>query len=163
MMRAREAREGRLVDAALRCYPARWRRRHADEAAELAALLVRDGTPAASIAWSYLAGAAREWLAPRPGRSLSRVSAALLAAMCLLGFSAALVAETGPAKAAGTTQPPSGPVPLKVKPTPPSAGSGSPHQFTPCRLILPRQVTGAFPDAGRPRLSLQGAAHARSC
>jgi len=49
-MSAPDAREGRLVDAALRCYPARWRRRHADEAAELAALLIRDGTPAASIA-----------------------------------------------------------------------------------------------------------------
>ena len=162
-MRAPEAREGRLVDAALRCYPARWRRRHAHEAAELAALLIRDGTPAASIAWSYLAGAAREWLAPRSGRSLSRVGAALLAAMCLLGFSAALVAETVPAKAAGTTQPPSDPVPPKVKPTPPSAGSSSPHQSTPCLLVLPRQVTGAFPAAGHPELSLQGAAHARSC
>ncbi len=161
-MRAPEAREGRLVDAALRCYPARWRRRHADEAAELAALLIGDGTPAASIAWSYLAGAAREWLAPRPGRSLSRVGAALLAAMCLLGFSAALVAETVPAKAAGTTQPASGPVPPKVKPTPSSAGSGSPHQFTPCRLVLPRQVAGAFPAVGHAELSLQGAAHARS-
>jgi hypothetical protein len=162
-MRAPEARAGRLVDAALRCYPARWRRRHAAEAAELAALLVRDGTPAASIAWSYLAGAAREWLAPRPGRPLSRVGAALLAAMCLLGFSAALVAETAPAKAAGTTQQPSGPVPPKVKPTPPSARSGSPHQFTPCRPVLPRQVAGAFPAAGHPQLSLLGAAHARSC
>jgi hypothetical protein len=28
------------------------------EAAELAALLSRDGTPAVSVAWSYLAGAA---------------------------------------------------------------------------------------------------------
>jgi len=115
-MSAPEAWEGRLVDAALRCYPARWRRRHADEAAELAALLIADGTPAASIAWSYLAGAAREWLAPRPGRSLSTVAAALLAAACLLGFSAALVAESAPAKAAGTTQSPSGPVPPKIKP-----------------------------------------------
>ena len=69
-MSASEAREGRLVDAALRCYPARWRRRHADEAAELAALLIRDGNPAASIAWSYLAGAAREWLAGHPQLSI---------------------------------------------------------------------------------------------
>ena len=84
-MRASEAREGWLVDAALHCYPARWRRRHADEAAELAALLIRDGNPAASIAWSYLVGAAREWLTPPPGRSLSTVAAALLAAACLLG------------------------------------------------------------------------------
>jgi hypothetical protein len=162
-MRALEAREGRLVDAALRCYPARWRRRHADEAAELAALLIADGTPAASIAWSYLAGAARAWLAPPPGRSLSTVAAALLAAACLLGSSAALVAETAPAKAAGTTQSPSGPVPPKIKPAPPSAGSSSPHQFTPCCPVLPRQVTGAIPAAGYSQLSLQGAADARSC
>jgi hypothetical protein len=162
-MSAPEAREGRLVDAVLRCYPARWRRRHADEAAELATLLIRDGTPAASIAWSYLLGAARERLALRLGRSLGTVAAALLAATCLLGFSAALVAESAPAKAAGTTQSPSGPVLPKVKPTPPSAGSSSPHQFTPCRPVLPRQVTGALPAAGRWQLSLQGAAHARSC
>ena len=162
-MRAPKAQEGRLVDAALRCYPARWRRRHAGEAAELAALLIRDGTPAASIAWSYLAGAAREWLTPPPGRSLSTVAAALLAATCLLGFSAALVAETAPAKAAGTTQSPSGPIPPKIKPTPPSVGSSSPHQFIPCRPVLPRQVTGALPAVGRSQLSIQGAAHARSC
>ena len=161
-MSAPEARDGRLVNAVLRCYPARWRRRHADEAAELATLLIRDGTPAASIAWSYLLGAARERLALRPGRSLATVAAALLAATCLLGFSAALVAESAPAKAAGTTQSPSGPVLPKVKPTP-SAGSSSPHQFTPCRPVLPRPVTGALPAAGHWQLSLQGAAHARSC
>ena len=120
-----------------------------------------DGVPAASIAWSYLLGAAREWLTPRPGRSLSTVAAALLAATCLLGFSAALVAETVPAKAAGTTQSPSGPIPPKVKPTPSSGGS--PRQFTPCRPVLPRQATAATPAAGPPHLSLQGTAHARSC
>ena len=106
-----------LVDAALRCYPPRWRRRHADEAAELAALLIRDGSAPASIAWSYLIGAARAWLTPRPGRSLSTVAAALLAATCVLGFSAALLAEAVPAKAAGTTH----------------SRPGSPHQLTPCR------------------------------
>ena len=160
-MHAPEAREDRLVIAVLRCYPARWRRRHRDEATELAALLVADGTPAASIAWSYLAGAAREWLTPRPGRSLSTVAAALLAAACLLGFSAALVAGSAPAKAAGTTQPPSGPVPPKIKPVPPSAGS--PRQFTPCHPVLPRQVTGAFPAAGHSQLSIRGTGHGRSC
>jgi hypothetical protein len=138
-MSAAEAREGRLVDAALRCYPARWRRRHADEAAELAALLIADGTPAASIAWSYLLSAAREWLAPRPGRPLSAVAAALLAATCLLGFSAAMAAESAPARAAGTTRPPSGPVPATIRPAPPGAGPSSAHPFG------------------------QGAAHACSC
>jgi hypothetical protein len=136
-----------LVEAALRCYPARWRRRHGDEAADLAALLIADGAPAASIAWSYLTGAARAWLAPRPGRSPRRVAAALLAAACLLGFSAALVAESGPAKAAST-----------IKPAPP--GAGSPDQVTPCR---PRQATGAVPAPGHPQLSSQGTAHVRSC
>ncbi len=153
-------REGRLVDAALGCYPARWRRRHQEEAAELAALLIADGTPVASIAWSYLVGAAREWLTPRPGRSRSTAAAALLAAVCLLGFSAALVAGTAPAKAASTTQPPSGPVSPKIKPTPP--GAGSPRQFNPCRPVLPGAVTGAVP-AAHPQPSIQGTAHARSC
>ena len=161
-MSAPAAREGKLIGAVLRCYPARWRRRHADEAAELAALLIRDGTPAASIAWSYLAAAAREWLVPRPGRSLSTVAAALVAVACLLGFSAALVAETAPARA-GTTQPSSGPVPPKIKPAPPGAGSGSPHQLIPCGRVLPREVTGAIPAAGRPQLSSRATAHARSC
>src|SRR5581483_5385994 len=77
--------DSRLVKAALRCYPARWRRRHADEAAELAALLIADGTAAVSIAWNYLVGAVRAWLTPRPGRPLSAAAAALLAAACLLG------------------------------------------------------------------------------
>ena len=161
-MSAPAAREGRLVGAVLRCYPARWRRRHADEAAELAALLIRDGTPAASIAWSYLAAAAREWLVPRPGRSLSTVATALLAVACLLGFSAALAAGTAPARA-GTTQPSSGPVPPKVEPAPKGAESSSPPQLTPCRRVPPRQVTGAIPAAGRPQPSSRGTARVRSC
>ena len=98
------ARATRLVETALRCYPARWRRRHGDEAAELAALLIRGGTPAGSIAWSYLAGAAREWLTPRPGRRLSTVACALLLAACSLGVSAGLLASAAPARAASTSQ-----------------------------------------------------------
>jgi hypothetical protein len=49
-------RPARLVEAALRCYPQRWRSRHGDEAAELAGLLMRDGMPVRSIAWSYVDG-----------------------------------------------------------------------------------------------------------
>ena len=79
-----EPRTTRLVETMLRCYPARWRQRHGEEAAELAALLIRDGTPAGSIAWSYLAGAARAWFTPRPGRPLSTMACALLVAACLL-------------------------------------------------------------------------------
>jgi hypothetical protein len=100
-----DPRATRPVEIALRCYPARWRRRHADEATELAALLIRDGTPARAIAWSYLAGAARAWLTPRPGRRLSTVAWTLLIAACSLGVSAAVLASTVPAKAASTNQP----------------------------------------------------------
>jgi hypothetical protein len=141
-MSAPGAQVGRLVDTALRCYPARWRRRHADEAAELAVLLIRDGNPAASIAWSYLVGAVREWLTPRPGRPLSTVSAALVAAACLLGFSAALVAETTPARAASTTPAPSG--------------------LAPSGPVCPK-VTPAPSGAGSSRLAIIGTAHVRSC
>src|SRR5271170_2505906 len=95
-----DARTTRLVDRALRCYPARWRRRHGDEAAELAALLIRDGASAGSIALSYLAGAAREWLTPPPGQRLSAAACTLLIAVSSLSVSAALLAS--PARAALT-------------------------------------------------------------
>jgi hypothetical protein len=98
-----DPRTARLVETVLRCYPARWRRRHGDEAAELAALLIRDGTPAGSIALSYLAGAAREWLTPRPGRRLGTVACVLLVAACSLGVSAGLLASAVPARAASTS------------------------------------------------------------
>lgn len=98
-----EPRTAQLVGTALRCYPASWRHRHGDEAAELAALLIRDGTPAASIALSYLAGAAREWLTPRPGRRLGMAAGALLAAACALTVSAGILAGTAPARAASTS------------------------------------------------------------
>jgi hypothetical protein len=99
-----DSQAARLVEVTLRCYPARWRRRHGDEAAELAALLIKDGRPAGAIARSYLAGAAREWLTPRPGRRLRTVACALLAAACALGVSAVLLASAGPARAASTSQ-----------------------------------------------------------
>src|ERR1700728_4958606 len=98
-------RTGRLVGAVLRGYPHRWRQRHGEEAAELASLLIGDGTPAGSIAWSHLAGAAREWLTPRSGRRLSAVACALLVAACSLGVSAGLLASARPARAARTSQP----------------------------------------------------------
>ena len=103
-------RTARLVGTALRCYPARWRRRHGEEAAELAALLIRDGTPAGAVAWSYLAGAAREWLTPRPGRHLTAVACALLVAACSLGAVTGLLASAGPARAASTSRVPGPPL-----------------------------------------------------
>jgi hypothetical protein len=137
-----DSRTARLVGAVLRCYPTRWRRRHGDEAAELAALLIKDGTPAGSIAFSYLAGAAREWLTPRPGRRLSAVAGVLLAVACLLGVSTALIAPVRPARAASTTQA-----------RPPA------H----CRPRSPEPVAGAFPVTSRPQMITRIVGHGRPC
>jgi hypothetical protein len=138
-----EPRTTRLVGTALRCYPARWRRRHGEEAAELAALLIRDGTPAGSIAWSYLAGAAREWLTPRPGRRLSTVACALLVAAGALGLSAGELASTVPARAAIT---------------------GQAHAPAHCRPGSPEPAPGVIPAVGRPRVMIGWeAGHGRPC
>jgi len=94
------SRSMRLVESALRCYPQRWRSHHGDEAAEIAILLIRDGTPARSIAWSYLMGAARTRLAIRPRRRLGAAAAALLLAAGSLGVPLALLSSTAPANAA---------------------------------------------------------------
>jgi hypothetical protein len=144
-----ETRATQLVETALRCYPARWRRRHGDEAAELAELLIRDGTPASSIAWSYLAGAAREWFIPRPGRPLSAVACALLAAACALGVTAGLLSPAAPAKAAR---------PASTSPSG-SHARGPVH----CRpgSFAPRPVVIPIKDHPQPIFTEPG--HGRSC
>ena len=147
-----EPRPARLVETALRCYPARWRRRHGEEAAELASLLIRDGTPAGSIARSYLAGAAREWLMPRPGRRLSTVACALLVAACSLGVSAGLLAPAAPARAAPTRA-----APARV------ASTGQARASAHCRPGLPVPVPGVVAALGRPQVIIWEAAHGRSC
>jgi DNA-binding IclR family transcriptional regulator len=90
----------RLVESALRCYPQLWRTRHGDEAAEIASLLIRDGTPAHSIAWSYLMGAARTRLVIGPRRRLGAAVGALLLAAGSLGVPLALLSSSAPANAA---------------------------------------------------------------
>jgi hypothetical protein len=135
-----DPRAARLVETVLRCYPARWRRRHGEEAAELAALLIRDGSPAGSVAWSYLAGAAREWLTPRPGRRLSTVACALLVAACSLGVPAGLLASAAPARAANTSQP-----------------------RTHCRPGSSEPVPGVTPAMSHPQMIIWEAGHGRFC
>jgi len=93
-------RPARLVGAALRCYPQRWRNRHGDEAAELATLLIGDGVPVRSIAWSYLTGAARARLATGPRRRLGMAAGTLLVAAGSLGVPLALLSSSAPASAA---------------------------------------------------------------
>jgi hypothetical protein len=135
-------RSARPIETVLRCYPARWRRRHGDEAAELAALLIRDGTPAGSIAWSYLAGAAREWLAPRPGWRLSTVACLLLVAACSAAVSAGLLAPAAPARAAST-----------------SAARGRAH----CRPGPAAPGPVVIPAMGRPQVIIWEAGHGEPC
>jgi hypothetical protein len=96
------ARSMRMVESALRCYPRQWRSRHGDEAAEIASLLVRDGTPASSVAWSYLMGAARTRLVIEPPRRLGVALGAVLLAVCSLGVPLALM-SSAPANAASVT------------------------------------------------------------
>jgi hypothetical protein len=137
-----DPRGARLVQTALRCYPAGWRRRHGGEAAELAALLMRDGTPAASVAFSYLTGAARAWVTPRPGRRLSTVACALLVAASSLGVSAGLLASAAPARAASTSQ-----------------ARGQAH----CRPGPDGPAPGVIPAVSRPQMIIWEAGHGRSC
>jgi hypothetical protein len=101
----RGSRSMRLVESALRCYPRRWRSRHGDEAAEIASLLIGDGTPAHAVAWSYLMGAARARLVPTrlvswPRRRLGAALGALLLAAGSLGVPLALLSSAAPANAA---------------------------------------------------------------
>jgi hypothetical protein len=147
------SRAARLVGTVLRCYPARWRRRHGVEAAELAALLIRDGTPAGSVAWSYLAGAAREWLTPRPGRRLSTVACALLVAACSLGVSAGLLSSTAPARAASTSRPHA---------RGPSRGASF-RPIKDCWPGSPGAVPGVTPALGHAQVPIWEARHDRSC
>jgi hypothetical protein len=136
------SRATRLVEAVLRCYPARWRRRHGEEAAELATLLIRDGTPAGSIALSYLAGAAREWLTPRPSRRLSTVACALLVVVGSLGVSGGLLASTVPARAAITSQF---------------------HEPAHCQSAPAEPAPGVIPALGRPRVISEETGHDQPC
>jgi hypothetical protein len=142
----------RLVERALRCYPARWRRRHGDEAAELAALLIRDGASAGSIALSYLVGAAREWFTPPPGRRLSAATGALLIAACSLSVSAVLVASSAPARAALT--------PTRSR----GASTSQAHERSHCRSVSGEAaVPGVVRSMGKLPVILWETGHERSC
>ncbi|HTW04626.1 MAG TPA: hypothetical protein VMF87_30310 [Streptosporangiaceae bacterium] len=139
-----DSRAARLVEVVLRCYPARWRRRHGAEAAELGVLLIRDGTPVGAIAWSYLAGAVREWLTPRSGWRATAVACALLVAACSLGASAELLASAGPARAASTSQ------------------AHRPARCRPGSLSL-EAVPGVMHAMSHPQLLIWEAGHGWSC
>jgi hypothetical protein len=152
-----DARAIRLIDRALRCYPARWRRRHGQEAAELAALLIEDGTPAASIALSYLAGAARERLTPRPGPRLTAIACALLVLAGSLGASAGLLVSAAPARAA-----PARAAPARAASTR-AASAGQPRGRPQCRPTPAAQVPSVTTALDRTQLIIWEAGHGRTC
>jgi len=121
------SRSMRLVESALRCYPRRWRSRHGDEAAEIASLLIRGGTPARSVAWSYLMGAARTRLVTGPRRRLGAAVGALLLAAGSLGVSLALLSSPAPANAANVTHSRTAhPRPADLRPADPRHGGSRP-------------------------------------
>ena len=128
------SRSMRLVESALRCYPQRWRSRHGDEAAEIASLLIRDGTPAHSVAWSYLMGAAaaRTRLVIEPRRRLGAAVGALLLAAGSLGVPLALLSSPAPANAASVAHSrpahprPAHPRPAHPRPADPRHGGSRP-------------------------------------
>jgi hypothetical protein len=128
----RGSRPMRLVESALRCYPQRWRSRHGDEAAEIATLLIQDGTPEWSVAWSYLMGAARTRLVTGPRRHVGAAVGALLLAAGSLGVPLALLSSPAPASAASVahsraTQPrATQPRPTQPRPGDPRPGDSRP-------------------------------------
>ncbi len=97
-------RESRAVSLALRCYPKRWRERHAAEAKELAQLLAHDGVPLASICWDYLGGAARARLAPLFKRRWGAGAAAVLAVGSIAVTSVLMSITSAPAGALGVVR-----------------------------------------------------------
>jgi hypothetical protein len=147
---------GRLVAAVLRCYPARWRSRHGDEAAELAELLIGDGTPARAVALSYLCGAARERLAGRPSR---RVAAALIVAAGSLGAPLTLLSAGPAAGAAHVSRAPASRTGTRT------ARPGTHGERCTAR---PDRASGARPAAARPgvpraAISGTGGRHGQGC
>ena len=120
-------RSTRLVTSALRCYPQRWRSRHGDEAAEIASLLIRDGTPARSVAWSYLMGAARARLVTGPRRRVGVALGALLLAAGSLGVPLALLSLSASANAASVAHSRTAhPRPADPRPADPRHGGSRP-------------------------------------
>ena len=138
----------RLVAIVLRCYPARWRNRHGEEATELAMLLLGDGTPAASIVSSYLLGAARERLRPRPSRRFGVVLAALMATAGALGIALALVFSSASARAG------------EVHPA--KAGTSGPGSTSQCAVRRPSGTAAAVTRPPSPDHYL-GDGHGPNC
>jgi len=94
------SRERQAIAIAVRCYSARWRQRHSDEARLLASALLEDGVSWWSICVNFLAGAMRERVIRKPS---VRVGAALAAiAVGVTAVPLALLTSLTPASASST-------------------------------------------------------------
>ena len=96
----RRSHENRIITAILRCYPARWRSRHGDEATVLASALLEDGTPWWSIAASFLGGAAKERASRKPSLRVGSALAAITVGIAAVPL--ALFVSLTPASASST-------------------------------------------------------------
>jgi hypothetical protein len=74
----RRSREQRAVATAVRCYPARWRSHHGDEATLLTSALLEDGVPWWSIALNFLGGASRERILRKASLRVGTTLAAIM-------------------------------------------------------------------------------------
>jgi hypothetical protein len=97
----RRSREHRIIAAVLRCYPARWRTRHGDEAVVLATSLLEDGTPWWSIAGSYFISAAKVRVFRNPSLRIGSVVAAIVLGVTVAPL--ALFASLTPASASSNS------------------------------------------------------------
>jgi hypothetical protein len=94
----RRSKESRIIAAVLRCYPARWRSRHGDEATVLASALLEDGTPWWFIAGSFLGGVAKERAFRKPSWRIGSALAAITFGIAAVPLFASLT----PASASST-------------------------------------------------------------
>ena len=97
----RRSRENRIIAAAIRCYPGRWRSRHADEATSLASALLEDGISWWSIVGSFLVAATRERVFRKPSLRAGSALAGITVGIAALPL--ALFALLTPASASDTS------------------------------------------------------------
>src|SRR5262249_51467606 len=102
--------------------------------------LIRDGTPARSVAWSYLMGAARTRLMIEPRRRLGAAAGALLLAAGSLGGPLALLSSSAPANPASVAHSPA------ARPRPAHPRHGDPRHGDPRRADLRHGGWRSAPD-----------------
>jgi hypothetical protein len=96
----RPSRERRVIAFAVRCYSARWRLRHGDEARLLTSALLEDGVSWWSIFVNLLGGAARDRVVRKPSVRVGATVAAI--AVGVAAFPLALLMSLTPASASST-------------------------------------------------------------